>query len=96
MLGVELFDVATSNCSTWRGIVRRGVEFFDVASNPSMLDIEQQVAEYLPFLLEGSPFSASAPASREPDPRTAKPCLGRLHFFVGDVESQATLSLIHI
>ena len=77
MCGVEFFDVA-SNCSTWRRTVRCDIEWFDVASNCSMLGIEQQVPS------PAFPRPCCAPALL--DPRTAKPSLGRLHFFAGDVK----------
>ena len=73
MCGVELFDVA-SNCSMWRRIVRCGVELFDVGHRTAG-------GWVTPLLLEGHVQKGVQ--------RTAKPCLDRLHFFAGDVESQA-------
>ena len=88
--GVELFDEA-SNSSTWHRTFRRGVEMFDVGHRnvagecPLTSNIptfpHSHIVAYVREAIRAALQSSSA--------ATAKSCLGWLHLFAGDVESQA-------
>ena len=76
-----------SNFSTWRRIVRRRVELVDVASNFSTwrpLHIPTFPHSHIVACVREAIRAALQSSSAAP----AKPCLCRLHFFAGDVESQ--------
>ena len=87
MLGIELFDVA-SNFLTWHRTFRRGVEMFDVGHRNVAGECLRAAPTFLHSHMVAYVREAIRAALQSSSAATAKPCLGWLHFFAGDVESQ--------